>query len=32
METLVYTILLIETLMVLFFAAFFRETPKIIKF
>jgi photosystem II PsbT protein len=31
MEALVYTFLLIGTLMVLFFAAFFRETPKIIK-
>lgn len=31
MEALIYTFLLIGTLMVLFFAAFFRETPKIIK-
>jgi hypothetical protein len=31
MEALVYTFLLIGTLLVLFFAAFFRETPKIIK-
>jgi hypothetical protein len=30
MEALVYTFLLIGTLMVLFFSAFFRETPKII--
>ena len=31
MEALVYTFLLIGTLMVLFFAVFFRDTPKIIK-
>nr|YP_010139385.1 T protein of photosystem II [Poterioochromonas malhamensis]QQK55051.1 T protein of photosystem II [Poterioochromonas malhamensis] len=31
MEALLYSILLIGTLMVLFFAAFFRETPKIIR-
>jgi photosystem II PsbT protein len=31
MEALVYTFLLIGTLMVLFFAVFFRETPKIIR-
>jgi hypothetical protein len=30
MEALVYTFLLIGTLMVRFFAVFFRETPKII--
>jgi photosystem II PsbT protein len=30
MEALVYTFLLIGTLMVIFFAVFFRETPKII--
>ena len=30
MEALVYTFLLISTLMVLFFAVFFRETPRII--
>jgi hypothetical protein len=31
MEALVYTFLLIGTLLILFFAAFFRETPKIIR-
>jgi photosystem II PsbT protein len=31
MEALVYTFLLVGTLLVLFFAVFFRETPKIIK-
>lgn len=31
MEALVYTFLLLGTLLVLFFAVFFRETPKIIK-
>jgi len=31
MEALVYTFLLIGTLMVLFFAVFFRESPRIIK-
>jgi hypothetical protein len=31
MEALVYTFLLIGTLMILFFAAFFRDTPKIIR-
>nr|UHY41176.1 photosystem II protein T [Thalassionema frauenfeldii] len=31
MEALVYTFLLIGTLAVLFFAVFFRETPRIIK-
>ena len=31
MEGLVYTFLLIGTLLVIFFAIFFRETPKIIK-
>jgi photosystem II PsbT protein len=31
MEALVYTFLLIGTLSVLFFAVFFRETPRIIK-
>jgi photosystem II PsbT protein len=30
MEALVYTFLLIGTLMVIFFAVFFRETPRII--
>jgi len=30
MEALVYTFLLIGTLLVIFFAIFFRETPKII--
>lgn len=30
MEALVYTFLLIGTLMVLFFAVFFREAPRII--
>nr|YP_009550297.1 photosystem II protein T [Characiopsis acuta]YP_009550759.1 photosystem II protein T [Eustigmatophyceae sp. Mont 10/10-1w]YP_009551138.1 photosystem II protein T [Vischeria sp. ACOI 3415]YP_010451043.1 photosystem II protein T [Vischeria punctata]YP_010478473.1 photosystem II protein T [Chlorobotrys sp.]YP_010478616.1 photosystem II protein T [Eustigmatophyceae sp. WTwin 8/9 T-6m6.8]YP_010478755.1 photosystem II protein T [Neustupella aerophytica]AOW70829.1 photosystem II protein T [Visch len=30
MEALVYTFLLIGTLMVLFFAVFFREPPRII--
>jgi photosystem II PsbT protein len=30
MEALVYTFLLIGTLMVLFFSVFFREPPKII--
>ncbi|KAH8043006.1 photosystem II reaction center protein T (chloroplast) [Aureococcus anophagefferens] len=31
MEALVYTFLLIGTLLILFFSVFFRETPKIIK-
>jgi photosystem II PsbT protein len=31
MEALVYTFLLIGTLMVIFFAVFFREPPRIIK-
>nr|YP_010032358.1 PsbT [Schizocladia ischiensis]QOW07565.1 PsbT [Schizocladia ischiensis] len=31
MEALVYTFLLIGTLMVLFFAVFFREPPKVLK-
>jgi hypothetical protein len=31
MEAFVYAFLLIGTLMILFFAAFFRETPKIIR-
>ena len=31
MEALVYTFLLIGTLMVIFFAVFFRETPRIIR-
>jgi Photosystem II reaction centre T protein len=31
MEALVYITLLIGTLIVLFFAVFFRETPRIIK-
>jgi len=31
MEALVYTFLLIGTLMVLFFSVFFRESPRIIK-
>jgi photosystem II PsbT protein len=31
MEALVYTFLLIGTLVVIFFAVFFRETPRIIK-
>jgi len=31
MEALVYTFLLIGTLVVLFFAVFFREAPKILK-
>jgi len=31
MEALVYTFLLIGTLMVLFFSVFFREAPKIIR-
>jgi len=31
MEALVYTFLLVGTLMVLFFSVFFRETPKIIR-
>jgi len=30
MEALVYTFLLIGTLLVLFFAVFFRETPRVI--
>jgi photosystem II PsbT protein len=30
MEALVYTFLLIGTLIVLFFAVFFRDTPKVI--
>jgi photosystem II PsbT protein len=31
MEALVYTFLLIGTLLVLFFAVFFRETPRVLK-
>jgi len=31
MESLVYTLLLIGTLMVLFFSVFFRDTPRIMK-
>nr|YP_010337819.1 photosystem II protein T [Sahlingia subintegra]QUE29145.1 PsbT [Erythrotrichia welwitschii]UNJ17404.1 photosystem II protein T [Sahlingia subintegra] len=31
METLVYVFLLTGTLMILFFAVFFREPPKIVK-
>jgi photosystem II PsbT protein len=31
MEALVYTFLLIGTLMVIFFAVFFRDTPRILK-
>jgi len=31
MEALVYTFLLIGTLMVLFFAVFFRDPPRVIK-
>ena len=31
MEALVYTLLLIGTLIVLFFSVFFRETPRIMK-
>jgi len=31
MEALVYTFLLIGTLMILFFAVFFRETPRVLK-
>jgi photosystem II PsbT protein len=31
MEALVYTFLLIGTLMILFFAVFFRETPTVLK-
>jgi photosystem II PsbT protein len=31
MEALVYTFLLIGTLLVLFFAVFFRESPRIIR-
>jgi photosystem II PsbT protein len=31
MEALVYTFLLIGTLMVLFFAVFFRDTPRILR-
>jgi photosystem II PsbT protein len=31
MEALVYTFLLIGTLMVLFFAVFFREPPRVIR-
>ncbi|CAM9089855.1 unnamed protein product [Discosporangium mesarthrocarpum] len=31
MEALVYTFLLIGTLMVLFFAVFFRDPPKVLK-
>ena len=31
MEALVYTFLLIGTLVVLFFAVFFRESPRIIR-
>jgi len=30
MEALIYTFLLIGTLMVIFFAIFFRETPRIL--
>ena len=30
MEALVYTFLLIGTLLVLFFAVFFRETPRVL--
>jgi photosystem II PsbT protein len=30
MEALVYTFLLIGTLMILFFAVFFRETPRVL--
>jgi photosystem II PsbT protein len=30
MEALVYTFLLIGTLVILFFAVFFRETPKVL--
>jgi photosystem II PsbT protein len=30
MEALVYTFLLIGTLLILFFAVFFRETPRVI--
>jgi photosystem II PsbT protein len=31
MESLVYTFLLIGTLVVIFFAVFFRESPRILK-
>jgi hypothetical protein len=31
MEAVVYTVLLIGTLMVSFFAVFFRDTPRILK-
>nr|QUE28021.1 PsbT [Sahlingia subintegra] len=31
METLVYVFLLTGTLMILFFAVFFREPPKVVK-
>jgi len=31
MEALIYTFLLIGTLIVIFFAVFFRESPRIIK-
>jgi hypothetical protein len=31
MEDLVYTFLLIGTLMVIFFAVFFRDTPRILR-
>jgi photosystem II PsbT protein len=31
MEALVYTFLLVGTLLVLFFSVFFRESPKIIR-
>ena len=31
MEALVYTFLLIGTLIVLFFSVFFRETPRVVK-
>nr|YP_010337119.1 photosystem II protein T [Pseudoerythrocladia kornmannii]QUE28198.1 PsbT [Pseudoerythrocladia kornmannii]QUE29924.1 PsbT [Erythrocladia irregularis]UNJ16704.1 photosystem II protein T [Pseudoerythrocladia kornmannii] len=31
METLVYVFLLVGTLMILFFAVFFREPPKVVK-
>jgi photosystem II PsbT protein len=31
MEALVYTFLLIGTLVILFFSVFFRETPRVLK-
>jgi photosystem II PsbT protein len=31
MEALVYTFLLVGTLLILFFSVFFRETPRVIK-